>query len=389
MIIRDWSLIDISGLDSWFHQEELDRMGIFFEVMKNETKICTIKGYDFYKITLEKLTNNEFFTVEKALFTAGLYDLQISLTDQKQNISSRITTRDTTFKDEFKKIMAERTLVLDTNAMINRSISSLEFFAQNNISENSTIMIPRLVVLEMERIANSSSQQSNKQQKREVMMAYAELTMFKKNGATFLPELPRETLNDFTRISGGMSTDSWIRREIKDVAFQELTETNPQKFTLVTSDLINALSADAEDLPTIYISKLPYSDILTNILRKQVIRFLLMLSVMFEEITLKINLKPFIFRGIWEGKTTSDWISDVISYVNLPTLAKTISQDFDNVQTEEIVGILTIIKGELRTDFTRKYLTEKLDEIKQTSAQSKKLKLCKKLKPYLDWYLQG
>jgi len=388
MSLLDWALINTKNLDDWFHEEELSKLGIIFKIIKNETKICTINGYEFFNITLEKLSNDELNTLEKALSIAGLFPLQISLTDQKQNISSRITTKDQTFKDKLLEIIKGRKLVPDTNTLLNKLFSTLEIFAGGNFFQNFSMVIPRLVVLEMERISKVKSG-SNKQKKREVMMSYAELTLLKNNKAGYLPELSREILYDFTRIAGDLNTDSWIRREIKDEAFKELTESNPHKYTLVTSDLINALSSDAEDLPTIYISKLPYSSIQTNILRIQVVRFLIILSILFEEITIKINSKIFIFRGIWEGKTTTNWINDVISFVNFSQLIKTISQNFDTISTDEIVKILTIIKGELRTPESQNYLTEKLKEIRKSSTQIQKLQLCKKLKPYVDWYLQG
>jgi len=68
---------------------------------------------------------------------------------------------------------------------------------------------------------------------------------------------------------------------------------------------------------------------------------------------------------------------------------KEILNDFDNVSSDEIIKILTQIQSYLKSDLTRNYLHGKIQGILGISDDIEKKKLCKNLKPYLDWYLQG
>ena len=64
-------------------------------------------------------------------------------------------------------------------------------------------------------------------------------------------------------------------------------------------------------------------------------------------------------------------------------------ENFENTPIETIDELLHKIKNQFKTSLTAKYLEGKLEELSKIDDQSKKLALCKKLKPYLDWYLSG
>ena len=68
---------------------------------------------------------------------------------------------------------------------------------------------------------------------------------------------------------------------------------------------------------------------------------------------------------------------------------KEILNDFDNVSSDEIVKILTQIQPCLKSDLTQNYLHGKIQDILGMHDDVERKKLCKNLKPYLDWYLQG
>ncbi len=68
---------------------------------------------------------------------------------------------------------------------------------------------------------------------------------------------------------------------------------------------------------------------------------------------------------------------------------KQILNDFDNASSEKIIKILTQIQPYLKSDITRTYLQGKIQGILGTNDNTERKKLCKNLKPYLDWYLQG
>ena len=64
-------------------------------------------------------------------------------------------------------------------------------------------------------------------------------------------------------------------------------------------------------------------------------------------------------------------------------------ENFDTTPIEAIIELLYEIKNQFKTSLTAKYLEGKLEDLSKMDDQSKKHALCKKLKPYLDWYLSG
>lgn len=75
--------------------------------------------------------------------------------------------------------------------------------------------------------------------------------------------------------------------------------------------------------------------------------------------------------------------------MSLETKTKEILNDFDNVSSLEILDLLNQIQNSFKSEITRDYLKGKLDSVSSASNENEKKKLCKNLKPYLDWYLQG
>ena len=75
--------------------------------------------------------------------------------------------------------------------------------------------------------------------------------------------------------------------------------------------------------------------------------------------------------------------------MNLETKTKEILNNFDNVSSLEILDLLNQIQNSFKSEITRDYLKGKLDSVSGASNEDEKKKLCKNLKPYLDWYLQG
>ena len=75
--------------------------------------------------------------------------------------------------------------------------------------------------------------------------------------------------------------------------------------------------------------------------------------------------------------------------MSLKDEVKEILNDFDNVSSDKIVEILTQIQPHLKSDITQNYLHGKIRAILGINDNAEKKKLCKNLKPYLDWYFQG
>ena len=77
------------------------------------------------------------------------------------------------------------------------------------------------------------------------------------------------------------------------------------------------------------------------------------------------------------------------SMMSLRDEVKQILNDFNNTSSDKILEILTQIQRHLKSDITQNYLHGKIQAILGINDNDEKKKLCKNLKPYLDWYLQG
>jgi hypothetical protein len=62
---------------------------------------------------------------------------------------------------------------------------------------------------------------------------------------------------------------------------------------------------------------------------------------------------------------------------------------FDDSHSDTIIKILIQVKSRLKSSITQDYLQGKIQMILNTDEELERKKLCKNLKPYLDWYLQG
>ena len=77
------------------------------------------------------------------------------------------------------------------------------------------------------------------------------------------------------------------------------------------------------------------------------------------------------------------------SVLSLRDEVNQILNDFDNTPSDKFLEILIQIKLHLKSDITQNYLQGKIQAILGINDDVEKKKLCKNLKPYLDWYLQG
>lgn len=64
-------------------------------------------------------------------------------------------------------------------------------------------------------------------------------------------------------------------------------------------------------------------------------------------------------------------------------------RNFESTSSKEILEILNKIMPEFKSELTSEYLQGKIQKITQIDDESEKMKQCKALTPYLDWYLQG
>ena len=75
--------------------------------------------------------------------------------------------------------------------------------------------------------------------------------------------------------------------------------------------------------------------------------------------------------------------------MSLQIKIKQILDNFEQTPSVEILDVLNQILENFQSQITQNYLKGKLKTISDTSDEDQKKKLCKNLKPYFDWYLQG
>ena len=75
--------------------------------------------------------------------------------------------------------------------------------------------------------------------------------------------------------------------------------------------------------------------------------------------------------------------------MSLEVKAKQILKNFEESSSEDILEFLNQIQNKFKSQITRNYLKGKLVTISNTPVESEKKKLCKNLRPYFEWYLQG
>jgi len=217
------------------------------------------------------------------------------------------------------------------------------------------------------------------------MIGYSEFMVLKNHGAELLSELDKEILLNFNKISGGLSTDAWIRQEVHKVISELPEKEGLKEYTFVTSDLVNSLSSTAENLPVMYISKVPHNQGIRQALISQIVRLVISLSIIFEEISVTLNEKEFKYKGMYEGKSTIDWIEERISYAGpfeLKERVEEVLENFEKFDSEIIIDVLKLVKNEFVTEEVKEYISLKLEEI-SLSKDMEQRKLLKKLKPYL------
>ncbi len=75
--------------------------------------------------------------------------------------------------------------------------------------------------------------------------------------------------------------------------------------------------------------------------------------------------------------------------MSLEIKIKKILGNFEQTSSADILEILNQIQNKFQSQITQDYLQGKLKAISETPDEGEKKKLCKNLKPYFDWYMQG
>ena len=77
------------------------------------------------------------------------------------------------------------------------------------------------------------------------------------------------------------------------------------------------------------------------------------------------------------------------SFMSLEDQINIISDDFEKATPEKIIDVLNQIKPHFKSTLISEYLQGKIQKIHDSEDDQEKMKQCKALLPYFDWYLQG
>jgi hypothetical protein len=251
-------------------------------------------------------------------------------------------------------------LILDTNVIRRHYYSNflLDILSRSRLKNTLRILIPRLVILEIENKYNRSSgedeeksvRKEEKEKKKqnedphlEIYTEYMkgkerrlglssikEVISIKKNAGVTNPKISSSLLEPFSRASGSKFADHWIRKEIQEFmsTLHGVEKRNDQgevfieksNGILLTCDIMNSLAAVSENINTFYILRretpelrISSPSLFANLVYNTAIQF--------GECTCQIEYhqeETFKVTGMWKGKTTYDWLTDKLLIANEP-----------------------------------------------------------------------
>ncbi|MGD9672118.1 MAG: PIN domain-containing protein [Candidatus Nitrosocosmicus sp.] len=269
----------------------------------------------------QRFSTNEGYS---ALFTTNSEDHDISEIYQFFNTLTSIT------KSSFY-------LIPDTNFIINFGYTNFLSLLRSSNS-NYSFLIPNTVIWELESKANSEEkdsisldrisklletientesmtieklknlkdfrslksslekQYSSYAQKRIAQQALSELYRISHDGGSLLRRATAEILPLFTNSS---QRDAFIRYEIMNSTIE-----NKFNYILLTSDLVNAFSANVEGLNTLY-----FDYHLVHYHRSKVADLIYQTVIQYGECKVNLGFDEMVLIGWWKGKVLSDWLN--------------------------------------------------------------------------------
>ena len=227
----------------------------------------------------------------------------------KKNISQLGVKFDNHFHKQwpnwFSQVSYDFSFAPDTNILISRTLSTVLGKRIPGLLIN-RIIIPRLVLLELESLANAND--PKRASKGECFMAYNEIRGLKNNyNAEIGLNLPSDELIAFLSPKRGDFSDSFIRQEIK-----RMSEPLPGRNVLfIARDMVNALTANAEGMDAIYVSpKDPDQKKLEKVEFDVISELIIEIATTKHEISIQWEEgEPNIqkIEGVWSGKRWYDY----------------------------------------------------------------------------------
>ena len=265
---------------------------------------------------------------------SGIFELEIeyfsntsdgSITDRKTNTLDN--NHIAWLRNILNKTPSISYLSLDTNFIQNCIYSN---FIKDKFSPTQfhdpvvTILIPRLLILEIEHKYNRTKEGTPKVKQKEKRIAFnnmGEILRLIEDGARTTPKLNYSRIREFSSIAGGKFTDSFIRMETSD--YVTPISANPPIFFFFY--LMNAMAATAEGMDCLYFH------VIDKIRKNLNISLLIyQCAIEFDECQISFNdtntSKEFSVLAMWSGKTPFEWKRNIIK----------ISEQFESSKTEQL-----------------------------------------------------
>ena len=151
---------------------------------------------------------------------------------------------DESWANWFTMITKDADLLPDTNILLKRTLTQIILRQLRERRQHFKIAIPRLAILELERLANEGQRAS----KGECFMAFKEIRSLKKEErATLTMPLEPILMSSFSAIAGRQLTDAFLRDEVRRWA----ETVGVKRVIFLTRDMVSALAANSEDLDAI------------------------------------------------------------------------------------------------------------------------------------------
>lgn len=336
----------------WWDREELKKLIQYYEGPGSVTLKATYNSQDLWEAKVQRSYGQVLNIAKDTLLSNRVSNSFDRIGATELNITEVMTkeTKKTTqdgWEDWFLKkatlgydslTMPAVEIVPDTNFIMRRYASGLLRRLGETRFGKLRFRIPNLVILEIEAIYNrakktseallesakSSPLDNRKEQElnkalfdsKEALIATKELMFLREKGAIMLESNLEGTIHSYSEISGKAFMDMYIRKEIRDtLRKQNLCA----RFS--TCDLMNALSAVAEGLPTLYFSRLQsekfYLSSQHDTCLAQISELVLDTTVLFGEIKLtslstdkSVDIKTL--KAEWAGWTIEDLLNNRI-----------------------------------------------------------------------------
>jgi len=256
--------------------------------------------------------------VRYAIDASGLSKLVTSFLDD--NEEKEISSLD--WKNFFLQKTQYKYLIPDIDFIYNHYGSKILLPLLGEDLRHLMIMLPRVVLLNIERQGNLTKDTSTK---RLAVYAANEIDFLKHNtDFDILPNLELFLIANLSRKLEREVVNMWVRREIHD-SIKKIKKTTTIEFRYDTivylaCDFMNALMAEAEGINACYFNRIPQDSFkveLTKLFDLTIVSSMIYGKLKLDFLAGDTVAKSYDVEGMWEGKTVSQYRSYNLRLVEL------------------------------------------------------------------------